>query len=350
MKVCFVAGPLIARTGVYRSAFETVKFANSKESNFSLILAVSSRVTDTGRFDSSPPWYTELLLEPDGVSGVRRLREMLLAEPEFVNSDVVISLTPQTDMAMATMQRKWVAFVRGRPWPGVGETHPLKRFAWSTLEKLALSRASAVWATTPILRAELPSRLDVKLVPAGVAPVTRRYTGQDNFGSRVVWAARYSVDKNPFHVLKVFRTSALLNTQCVMFGSGPLQYDLEDSAPSNVEVAGFVEPGELWSDAFVYIGTSHREGFGRSAVEAAMAGLPVVLSRGFGCASLLYTDAKYSSLFVLDDDDVAGWSNAIVLLRDDPSLRRAVARHVHENARALSIDVSVRKICDGVGS
>jgi len=340
VSVCLVAAPLVARSGVYRSARETVLEARRQGLDWSLYLGVSSRARGERPADD-PPWLVEDVFEPNALRGVHALRRSLARQPITASSEILISLNPQADMALATMGKPWVAYLRGQPWPAPGESPSAKRLAWQLIERVALRRAAAIWATTTTLRQSVDPAGRMPIVPAGIKSVPRTWDGRGN-RRRVVWAARYERDKNPFLFSGII--SELLDTdlQGRMFGSGPLEAELCAAAPDNLAVCGWAPPNELWEDALVYVGTSHREAFGRSAVEAAMAGVPVIVSQDFGAAELLYTDVALRRRFVLDPNDISAWSDAIRSLRNDEGLRVEASNHVFANANKLSIEHSVR--------
>jgi glycosyltransferase involved in cell wall biosynthesis len=90
------------------------------------------------------------------------------------------------------------------------------------------------------------------------------------------------------------------------------------------------------------VGTSHREAFGRSAVEAAMAGIPVVVADTFGCADQLVRDEAFTARFVLPTTDARPWAAALNALAGASRLRSAYSDHVAENGRLLAVEYSVQ--------
>lgn len=337
MRVTFVAAPLVARSGVYRSARELVNEGRRQGRDWHLFLGVSGRAAG-GRPAEDPSWITEVELEPAGLGGVRRLARRLQAN--MAESDVVVSLIPQTDMALSLTDLPWVAYTRGLPWPGRGESGLMRTLLWRGIERTALRLARAVWATTPVLRDQLALRREVRVVPAGIRAMPRQWDGTGDRDT-VVWAARFDEDKNPALLLAAMSGSG---ANAVMYGSGPLEARLRQDAPSTVLVAGWAEPDRLWDGALAYLGTSHREAFGRSAVEAAMSGIPIVIADSFGSAPLLYTDPALREQFVLPVDDASLWSVAIESLRTDETLRRRVSDHLVANAATLTVEFSARSV------
>jgi len=337
--ICLVAGPLTARSGVYRSALELQQAAVARGLDWRVVLGVSSKAVGMARPEEAGR-FREFALEPSGLGGVMELRRQLAAEDLVTSADVVVSLNPQADMALSTMSMEWVAFLRGKPWPSSGEAGLIKRTAWRSLETLALQKAVAVWSTTEILRRDV-GRIGrrISLVPAGIDLDPGREPAEQ--GSRAVWAARFDVDKNPFLFLEALRDA---DVKGVMYGTGPLEADITKRAPKTVTVAGWVPTDRIWHDALVYVGTAHREAFGRSAVEAAARGIPVILSREFGCAELLVTKPEYRRMFVLDNAEPESWRRAISSLATDSTLWSDYASHVRDNASRLSIDSSLDRI------
>lgn len=337
IRVCFVAGPLIARSGVYNSATDLVEGARAQGLEWNAVLGVAPAAQ--GDRAVSLDGVHEFEATPRGIRGVRVLRDRLLQFDIVRGADLVISLTPQSDMALATTSLRWVAYLRGLPWPSRGEASALRAVTWRSLERLALRRALETWSTTTILVNEARIR-NYRLVPPGIvgpAAASRPSGRADEF----VWAARYSEDKNPRLFMEVMAQTA---AKGVMYGTGPLEAELRVAAPHNVSVAGWRSKADLWRDARAYVGTSHREAFGRSAVEAAMLGLPVVLSDRFGCAPMLYTDPALAQKFVLPTSAPSLWLGAIDDLNSDEELRRRIATHVSANAHALTIDSAVRSV------
>ncbi|WP_416383274.1 glycosyltransferase family 4 protein [Microbacterium sp. JZ37] len=343
MKVAFVAAPLTARTGVYRSARELVAAGRSQGHDWRLLLGVSESASGERPVDD-PQWIDEFSLNPGGVEGIVRLRSVLRSHSLVATADLVVSLIPQSDMALATMRVPWIAYVRGLPWPASGESSFAKRSVWRGLERLALKRARAVWATTRVLSDQLEWRRGTTIVPAGIRPIERTVWGDEPPGS-AVWAARFHHDKNPRLFLQAVEGQGF---PAKMYGSGELEQQLRAGAPANVDIVGWSRPEELWAEAFVYVGTSFREAFGRSALEAAMSGVPIVISDAFGVAEHLVTDEEMRRRFVLPVSDISRWRSALRDLHTDVQLRSTYSDHLVNNASKLTIDRSAEAVAAGI--
>lgn len=342
-KVTLVAAPLITKGGVFRSTCELVEAARGAGLDWAGVIVT--------RGDLRPPLLPEGIevhvLHHGGLSGLLKLRRLLKKHERLQRSETVISLIPQSDVLLATLKRHrsqaLIAYVRGAPWPRRGEAHRLRRIVWRLIERWALGRMSEVWATTPKLKEELDWPR-THIIPAGIASHAQAKARK----SRVpilVWAARMSPDKNPQLFIDILKKVPVTGH---MYGDGEMRSALEQAAPSNVVFKGWTDPQSVWQEGTIYIGTSFREAFGRSAVEAAAGGMATVLSDAFGVAPMLYTDQQLFEEFVLDPNDTRAWIAAVQKLVQDEHLRAAVGSHVRQNAQALSIQGSVAAIVERI--
>lgn len=336
-RITLVAAPLVARSGVYNSTIELVHAARQRGLDWTAAIGVSRAAAGE---PSDVDGIYEFEWEPRGIFGVLKLRQVLRSLETLSAADLVISMLPQTDMALSLQSKPWVAYLRGLPWPAAGEASAFKTLLWQALERHALRRAIQVWATTPTLTDEVGVDTVDRIVPPGLTP-PNYVTAQGGDADLYVWAARYDADKNPMLFIDALRGTSLSG---IMYGTGPLENELALSAPENVSVAGWGARDEIWRFAKTYVGTSTREAFGRSAVEAAMLGLPVIISKAFGCAPLLFTDHDLARRFVLELDNLDSWSAAMQALDQDAALWQRTAEHVKLNADKLTVDSAVDSI------
>lgn len=336
MRVLIVAAPLSARSGVYRSAIELVAAARARGLDWSA--AVGVRAGAPGAPVQGAAGVTEWTVASHGM---RVSREIRAASVDAVRTaDVVITMTPQSDFAVAGMARSsntvHIAWVRGLPWPGPNEQSPLRQAQLWAASRWALGRADAVWATTPLLRDEIRSVRRSTIVTAGVPLPPRLHDGTES--GRLVFAGRLSVEKNPQLVAEVAETCAL---RARIVGAGPLDGALRGRASELVELTGWADTDVLWQEPGTFLCPSFREAFGRSAVEAASTGHPVVLSDKTGVAPLLIRDPTLAAQFVLPTGAVERWCDAVRALEADPELRHRLSEHVAQNARLLSTEASL---------
>lgn len=336
-RIALVAIPLMARSGVYRSAHDLVRSATSQGMNWSAVLGMRPAAPGSAmRTDA----VREFEFDIRGRAGLKAIAKMIDDAPEVALADVVITLISQSDIAMVKTRSRehtaWVAWVRGKPWPARGEQSMLRRALLRVVESRALRAADEVWATTPVLAKEFASARRAEVVPAGIAGVQRISYGRGN--GPLVWAGRVDVDKRPELFAQIVEQTGHTGR---IFGEGPLFSKLSGRPTAGLIWEGWSDATTLWTDASIFVGTSAREAFGRSAVEAAAAGLPVVIGAEYGAAPLLFTNASLRSECVVASPDPAVWANAVRRLLDDVELRTAVSEHVHENAQRLTIRNSV---------
>lgn len=337
-RVVIIAAPLMAKSGVYRTTIDLIRTARAHGHDWNALIGL--RETAVGA-SSEAQGVEERNVVGHGSAVVRELSDWFLESKEVQQADIVITMISQSDIAYARQRRvsnqKWVAWTRGMPWPDKGEQSRARTFVARVIESWALRRADEVWATTPILAEEVARAREPFIVPAGVPAAARLHDGFGPTGE-LVWAARIDHDKNPSLFLKIARETGLPSA---MFGTGPLEAAMREESPSNLRVPGWVDARTLWQRPSIFVGTSLREAFGRSAVEAAMVGTPSVLSDQYGAAPLLYTDPELRERFVLPLEDHEAWVASVRSLVENQALRVRVSEHVYKNAQGQSIDASL---------
>lgn len=343
MKVCIVSVPLTTRSGVYRSTYDLVTAARAAGHDWSGIIAM--RPSALGAPPQGDLGVHETTIDVHGLKLVPAIRKLLLSRPEFRDADVVITMIGQSDIAVsglgANRPGTWVSFVRGLPWPARGEAKTLRRVFQRALVTRAMRKADEVWATTTVLADGVRSAAEPVIVPAGVPSVERISDGSLGRDGHLVFAGRLDHDKRPLFFAEIVRRTKSLARA---FGAGPLKADLERARPETLEISGWVDPALLWQGATAFLGTSSREAFGRSAVEAAQHGVPVILSRDYGAAPFLITDPELIDAFVLPSEPVELWVVAVNRLLEDEALRRRLSDHVAANAREITIERSVARV------
>lgn len=153
---------------------------------------------------------------------------------------------------------------------------------------------------------------------------------------RLVW------EKGLREVFEAARRLPTLVPRARVFVVGPLDPEKADGlqahdvaalgAEAGVEFLGERFDIEAIYDALdIYVLASHREGFPRSAMEAAASGLPVVASDIRGCRQVV--DHEQTGL-LFPVQKVAALTEAIVTLARDPELRRRMGAKARRKAEA----------------
>lgn len=339
MKVFLIAAPLTARSGVYNSLVELVEEARKQGLAWTGLTMLRPEAAKQPGVESR--WVETCLVEPRSVTGLWAIRRELRSRLSLAAPDAIVSMIPQTDVVLSTMRLNAprVSYVRGLPWPDTGERSTTTRAIWKAAVKTAMAGSTEVWTTTEILRDQIGGSRHVSLVPPGLS--ANRDEEPLGLGEPyLVWAGRFTAEKRPDYFLRLAEDAGYSG---VMFGEGPMEEGLLASAPPTVTLRGWVPKDQLWSPGAIYVGTSRREAFGRSVVEAALRGAPVILSDQYGCAPFLFKDPELAAHFVLPLDDHAAWVAGLHLLRD-ADMRTRVADHVRANAQSLTVDRAVGTI------
>jgi glycosyltransferase involved in cell wall biosynthesis len=106
-----------------------------------------------------------------------------------------------------------------------------------------------------------------------------RESAREHFGLAdddftIAWVGRMTRQKNPDRALETARL--MPDTTWLMAGDGDLLDDVKRTAPANVRLLGWTDPGPVLAAADVYVHTADWEGFPYSVIEALQAGLRVV--------------------------------------------------------------------------
>jgi len=130
---------------------------------------------------------------------------------------------------------------------------------------------------------------------------------------------------------ELFEASKQLGDGYVVICIGPDDRDKADALPAGmiqdaiergVRFAGMrTDVDELYGAMDIFILPSHREGFPRSAMEAAATGLPVIATDIRGCRDVVQDGVNGFLIPVNDPDAIAA---AIERLGEDPELRRSM--------------------------
>ena len=112
----------------------------------------------------------------------------------------------------------------------------------------------------------------------------------------------------------------------------PEKPDALRQAEDGVEFVGERTNMPAWYAAFdIFVLPSYREGFSRSAMEAAATGLPLVLSDVRGCREIGRSGAE---LFLVPAQDISALTGAIRQLLDDPLMRHRLGAAARSHALA----------------
>jgi len=153
--------------------------------------------------------------------------------------------------------------------------------------------------------------------------------------SSFLWVHRLVAYKRPLEVAEAFRE--LPDLRLTMVGLGPLERELRQRLPSNVELLGWVSRerlAELFAGAggFIHVG---EEDFGISMVEALAAGTPVLAADAGGAKDIVRPERD--GVLISDPADPAQIRRGVRELAERPwdseELRRSAERFSEERFR-----------------
>src|ERR1041384_3857750 len=137
-------------------------------------------------------------------------------------------------------------------------------------------------------------------------------------------------------------------TELVVAGDGPLRSFYERQARhlgANVRFVGYVngERPDYYDRADLYLCPTTKASFGITLLEAMACGTPLVVSDITGFRELVGGGAEAQ---LVDKDDPAAWSAAVLRLIDNPERRAAMGRAGLEKARRFAWPVIADRVVD----
>ena len=236
----------------------------------------------------------------------------------------------------------------------------LRRRIYRAFDAFAVPNAkSAEWAHAqagclrPIVN--LPNSIDAKFFTrpsAGTRAESRRALGLEGEGRVLVQVSALTDRKGVLELARAFLTLPSADrrgARLLFVGTGERRAELEDfaaSAPDAMRVLGQLAPEEvrrvLWSaDAFVL--NTRRDPNPLSAIEAAAAGLPVVMSSAAGNISEIVENPNAG--FVVQDPSDPSPELRLVLAASDAQLSEMGARAA-ANAQRFDATAVARSLID----
>ncbi|MEI6251115.1 MAG: glycosyltransferase family 4 protein, partial [Actinomycetes bacterium] len=174
----------------------------------------------------------------------------------------------------------------------------------------------------------------VSIAPGIEAPVlpsrevALRNLGLQGDQVRVGWLGRMVGVKDPQLALDIAR--AFPEVELLMAGGGELLEEMRSAAPSNARILGWVNREDLLAASDVILMTSMSEGMPLSAIEAQLAGLPVV-APNVGSLSEVVLNSEGGRIV---ERTVQGFTMALRELLEDSSLRSEMAMRARDQSRA----------------
>ena len=189
------------------------------------------------------------------------------------------------------------------------------------------------------------SDVERAIVSAGTHDFQASYGDYFNFVtiSRLVPVKNISLQLRAIAQLKAKYPDIRLH----VVGDGPLRTGLEDLA-KELEIGSQVifhgakygsELSPFFTETDCFVLTSHSEGWGMVVVEAATAGLPVIMTE-VGCAGEVIKDGE--SGIIIKDNDLSALTAAMTIMMSDPEQRQVMGAAAKRDVANLPSFAEVR--------
>jgi len=133
------------------------------------------------------------------------------------------------------------------------------------------------------------------------------------------WLGRFACVKRPDRVIEL--ALHFPNLTFLLGGDGELFKEIKEGAPSNVVLAGWSEPNDIWSACDIALLTSNNEAQPISLVEAGTAGLPLIGEDVGSVSEVIENNISGYLTF-----DFASRLQAIQILSSDKQLRNTMGK------------------------
>jgi glycosyltransferase involved in cell wall biosynthesis len=293
-KVCFVVSSLI-NEGPVRVMLNIVKYIDfHKFDIFIITLKEEGKETLLSEFSAYPVSIYQLGIK-SGIKNTPILFRQLKQRLKNIGPDIVHTHCPRSILLVSLMHFKFRKFHTVHNFPGLVD-RVLYGFVKGTfveyLMKWALKRVDHPISCGHNLKQQLQSSLGITSIAISNGVDFEVFSGDKELKIEAkellginpnkkcfVFVGRFSNEKNPMFLIRMFKSNEFKEAQLLMLGDGPLFEEAKSMACSNIKIVGFqknVRDYLIAADFFV--STSVTEGMPNSVLEAMSIGLPLLLS------------------------------------------------------------------------
>lgn len=218
------------------------------------------------------------------------------------------------------------------------------------IERSAIEKADAIIAVSNYTKDKIVAKYDgdpakITVIHPALPAYERSVSESEPVDQTVLWLGRFASQKRPLKFVEIAEAVARKNANIhfLMVGEGDLKDEViekvaQKSLGGKVHFADYVshdELGKVFAKSSVLCITSDSEPFGLTALEAADAGIPVVISAQSGAPEVL------TGAVTVDKDDVDGFARAITkLLSNEKARNKAIDLNREDVARLNWEDTS----------
>lgn len=258
---------------------------------------------------------------------VQWFRHVLIPEIKASTASWVITSIPQSDMLFAlfgrkTVQRPWIIFVQGQPYPLKGQTAFLRRLVWKRLWLWAARRADLVIAVSETAAALVPHGPPVRVLPP-LPPEPRAGAASTQAALTLGFLGRMSMEKDPALFARIAAHPSIASA--VAYGDGDLLEEMRAAAP-HVDWRGATDDPTAALESFsTLLLTSRSEGLPLVILEASIFGVPFIATAVGGISTITHPENRSLMLVPVEQrEDVSAWVSRIQKLDDRETRDRAV--------------------------
>jgi len=224
---------------------------------------------------------------------------------------------------------------------------------WTSRFKPIAQQADKVLTISASSANDISRLLDIPLNKIGVIsmgitklPIVENKTLKLPDSNFIVYLGAYDRHKNIEVVFKAMLEPQIQNISLVMIGSNKRAQKLvsDMNISDRVFFLGRLkdkEVGYVISKALALVCPSLYEGFGLPPLEAALLGIPSICSSRPAMTEILNNAALFAS-----PENPKEWSDAIMLLRDNATLRKSVSLQAEERARSFPWNKCSQKLVE----
>lgn len=231
------------------------------------------------------------------------------------------------------------AFFAGEVWASESSLNRLRASVGRRVVRSAQGiRAVSARAAEPYR--ELAPGVPLETIPVAMRLAERRLEPKSSGPFTLIYAGRFSQEKNPMLVLQAFLKlrRVVPDARLILVGSGPEEESLRRTAADwTLGEAVSIRPwtddlASVYAEADVAVLGSDREGYGRFPAEAMSYGLPVVMT-DVGLAREVVRNGTEG--FVVPVGDAELFAEALAKLAKEPHVRQQMSAAARRRAETL---------------
>ncbi|MDS0282279.1 glycosyltransferase family 4 protein [Haloarcula onubensis] len=219
-----------------------------------------------------------------------------------------------------------------------------------TLEECDRILAISSFVEESLVRSGFPPE-KVAVTPLGVTPDEYPTSKWDQSGPfTVLYVGSVTIAKGVPYLIEAWRRNGWGDDEdAKLLLCGHVSQDVREMLDSaefkNIETPGFVDPGEYYHRASVFVFPSVSDGFGKAPLEAMAAGVPAIATETTGMPDIIEPGREG---YIVPSREVGPLADRLQYLRDHPTERRQMAENALERAEEQTWDRHVENVVNAL--